>query len=186
MCISKKAKRLKNYARHALLKFEIVLAGNPFWVKLGTPNLVKSWKLIGTLTGDNLMLISQTTFELSKINQNSLIPVDNQSVILYLWMSKVTNWLSTVNNEFWLILNYSKVVWDINTKFSPIVVLIKIQLSTKFGASSYTQNGFSRQNYFNLQEGMAGTFFEPHPWNSGNLLLFSRCTNHISTTFWIS
>ena len=33
--------------------------------------------------------------------------------------------------------------------------------------------------------GVAGTFFEPHLWNSGNLLLFSRCTNHISITFWI-
>ena len=63
-----------------------------------------------TFTCENLVLISQTTFELSKINQNSLIPVDNQLVILYLWMSKVTNWLSRVNNEFWLILNYSKVV----------------------------------------------------------------------------
>ena len=32
---------------------------------------------------------------------------------------------------------------------------------------------------------MTGTFFEPHLWNSGNLLLFSRCTNRISITFWI-
>ena len=60
------------------------------------------------------------------------MPVDNQSVILYLWLSKVTNWLSTVNKEFWLILNYSKVVWDIDTKFSPVVVLMSFQLSTKF------------------------------------------------------
>ena len=43
----------------------------------------------------------------------------------------------------------------------------------------------SRQNHFKLQEGVAGTFFEPHLWNSGTLLLFSRCTNHISITFWI-
>ena len=43
----------------------------------------------------------------------------------------------------------------------------------------------SRQNYFKLQEGVVGAFFEPHPWNSGNLLLFTRCTNHISFTFWI-
>ena len=133
---------LKNYACHALLKFKIVLARNPFWVKLGTPNLVESWKLMGKLTGENLVLIPQTTFQLSKINQSSLIPVDNQSVILYLWMSKVTNWLSTVNNEFWLILDNSKVVWDINTKFSPVNVPINFQLSTKFGVPSLTQNGF--------------------------------------------
>ena len=42
------------------------------------------------------------------------------------------DWLSTVNDKFWLILNYSKMVWDIDTKFSPIVVLISFQLSTKF------------------------------------------------------
>ncbi len=42
------------------------------------------------------------------------------------------DWLSTVNDKFWLILNYSKVVWDIDTKFSPVVVLISFQLSTKF------------------------------------------------------
>ena len=42
------------------------------------------------------------------------------------------DWLSTVNDKFWLILNYSKVVWDIDTKFSPVVVLMSFQLSTKF------------------------------------------------------
>ena len=42
------------------------------------------------------------------------------------------DWLSTVNDKFWLILNYSKVVWDIDTKFLPVVVLISFQLSTKF------------------------------------------------------
>ena len=36
-----------------------------------------------------------------------------------------------------------------------------------------------------MKMGVAGTFFEPYLWNSKNLLLFSRCTNHISTTFWI-
>ena len=42
------------------------------------------------------------------------------------------DWLSTVNDKFWLILNYSKVVWDIDTKFSPVVVLMSFQHSTKF------------------------------------------------------
>ena len=49
-------------------------------------------------------------------------------------------WLSTVSDKFWVILNYSKVVWDINTKFLPVLVLIRIQLFTKFGTSSCTQN----------------------------------------------
>ena len=45
---------------------------------------------------------------------------------------KMTNWLSRGRDKFWLILNYSKVVWDIDTKFSPVVVLMSFQLSTKF------------------------------------------------------
>ena len=42
------------------------------------------------------------------------------------------DWLSRRSDKFWLILNYSKVVWDIDTKFSPVVILISFQLSTKF------------------------------------------------------
>ena len=42
------------------------------------------------------------------------------------------DWLSTVNDKFWLILNYSKVVWDIDLKFSQFIVLMSFQLSTKF------------------------------------------------------
>ena len=38
------------------------------------------------------------------------------------------DWLSTVNDKFCLILNYSKVVWDIDTKFSPVVVLMSFEL----------------------------------------------------------
>ena len=40
--------------------------------------------------------------------------------------------MSRGRDKFWLILNYSKVVWDIDTKFSPVVVLMSFQLSTKF------------------------------------------------------
>ena len=86
------------------------------------------------------------------------MPVDNQSVILYLWLSKVTNWLSTVNKEFWLILNYSKVVWDIDTKFSPVVVLISFQLSTKFGAFSYPHNGFPAKTISNFKRAWRAHF----------------------------
>ena len=60
------------------------------------------------------------------------LPLDNQSYILDLQRYKMYDWLSTVNDKFWLILIYSKVVWDIDTKFSPVVVLMSFQLSTKF------------------------------------------------------
>ena len=55
-----------------------------------------------------------------------------QWYILYLWMSKMYSWRSKGSDKFWLIFNYSKVVWDINTKFSPVSVLIRFQLFTKF------------------------------------------------------
>ena len=47
-------------------------------------------------------------------------------------MSKMYSWRSKGSDKFWLIFNYSKVVWDINTKFSPVSVLIRFQLFTKF------------------------------------------------------
>ena len=147
---------LKNYVRHALLKFEIVLVGNPFWVKLGTSNLVESWKLMSTTTGKNLVLISQTTFEKFKINQNLLFSLYLQWYILYLWRYKMYHWRNKGNDKFWLFLNFSKVVWDINTKFWQVVVLISFQLSTKFGVPSLTKKWISHQNYFKLQEGVAG------------------------------
>ena len=45
---------------------------------------------------------------------------------------KMYSWRSKEGDRFWLIFNYSKVVWDINTKFSPVSVLIRFQLFTKF------------------------------------------------------
>ena len=50
--------------------------------------------------------------------------------------------LYRVINEFWSNLNFSRVVWDINTKFSQVNVLISFQLFTNFDITSYIQNGF--------------------------------------------
>ena len=58
---------LKKWAIYALLKIKIVLAGNPFWVHLEAPYLVESWILMGTTTGKNLVSISLTILEKSKI-----------------------------------------------------------------------------------------------------------------------
>ena len=129
---------LKKCACHALLKFEIVLAGNPFWVKLMTPNLVESWKVMSTTNGENLALISQTTFEKFKNNQNLFFSLFLQLYILYLQRYKMYHWRNKENKRFWSFLNFSKVVWDVDTKFSPVVVLISFQLSTKFGVPSLT------------------------------------------------
>ena len=77
-----------------------------------------------------------------EINQNLSFALYNQRYILYLWMSKIYLWLYRVINEFWSNLNFSRVVWDINTKFSQVNVLISYQLSTNFDITSYIQNGF--------------------------------------------
>ena len=34
--------------------------------------------------------------------------------------------------------------------------------------------------------GIAGSFFDPQPWNFGKLAIFKRCSNDIITTFWNS
>ena len=97
---------------------------------------------MSTLTCENLVLISQTTLEKFKFDQNSLITLYNQRYILEDHLYKIYLWLYRVNGKFWLISNYSKVVWDINTKFSPINVPISYQLFTNFEVTSYIQNGF--------------------------------------------
>ena len=84
------------------------------------------------------------------IGQNSIFTVDNQLYILDIQRYKMYDWLSTESDKFWLILNYSQVLWDIDTKFLSVVVLITIQLSIKFGASSYTQDGFSAKTILNF------------------------------------
>ena len=87
---------------------------------------------MSTTTGQNLVLISQTTFEKFEINQNLSFPLFLQWYILYLWRYKMYHWRNKGNYKFWLFLNFSKVVWHINTKFLSVVVLISFQLSTKF------------------------------------------------------
>ena len=137
---------------------------------------------MGTLTGKNLVLISQTTFEKFKINQKSSITVDNQSYILYLWLPKMYDWLSTVNDEFWLILNYSKVVWDINTKFSPVNVPKSIQLCTKFEVLSYTQNGFPAKTILNFKRVWQAHFLS-HTHQTQEICCFSADVQIILLSF---
>ena len=132
-----------------------------------------------------MVLISQDTCEKFKNNQNLSFPLFLQWYILYLQRYKLYHWRNKGNSKFWLILNFSKVVWDINTKFLLVFVLMRIQLFTKFGCSNYIQNGFPDKAILNVNKTWGTHFSEPHPWDSGNLLLFSRCTNHISITFWI-
>ena len=87
---------------------------------------------MSTLTCENLVLISQTTLEKFKFDQNSLITLYNQRYILEDHLYKIYLWFYRVNGTFWLISNYSKVVWDINTKFSPVLVLMRFQLFAQF------------------------------------------------------
>ena len=71
--------------------------------------------------------------------------------ILSIWMSEMSIWRANVINEIWLILNYSKVVWDIKPKFLPHKVVIRCQLFTKFKVHSCTQNGFSAKTILKLK-----------------------------------
>ena len=50
-----------------------------------------------------------------------MITLALQMGILSIWRSEMPIWRANVINEIWLILNYSKVVWDIFLKFSPFV-----------------------------------------------------------------
>ena len=54
---------LKKCPCHALEKFLMVKGMAASFFRLCLSNLVKSWNLMSTDTGENLVLISQTTFE---------------------------------------------------------------------------------------------------------------------------
>ena len=54
---------LKKCARHAHFHFELPKGMAVFLSELCPSNLVESWKLMSTTTGENLVSISQTTFE---------------------------------------------------------------------------------------------------------------------------
>ena len=107
-------------------------------------NFVKSWNLMSKKTFVNLVLIAWTSFEQFEFNQNLSLALVLQSYILYLWMSKMYDWRSKARDKFWLILNCSKMVWDINTKFSPVFVLIRFQLFTKFERYSWKNEAAKR------------------------------------------
>ena len=59
--------------------------------------------------------------------------------------------MAKANDKFWLILNYSKVVWDINTKFLPVEDHNRRQLLTKFEGSWCAQIWISCQNILKLK-----------------------------------
>ena len=117
-------------------------------------NFVKSWNLMSKKTFVNLVLIAWTSFEQFEFNQNLSLALVLQSYILYLWMSKMYDWRSKASDKFWLILNCSKMVWDINTKFSPVFVLIRFQLFTKFERYSWKNEAAKRLT--NLKFSRAG------------------------------
>ena len=96
---------LEKWACHALGKFKIVLAGNPFWLHPKTSNLVKSCNLIRLTTGENLVVISQTISEKFKINRfvSSIYSPRGNKIIFknYFITSWGIDWKDkTVNFEF--------------------------------------------------------------------------------------
>ena len=57
------------------------------------------------------------------------------------------------------------------SKFLPVVVLMRIQLSTKFGASSYTQNGFPAKTILNFKRAWQAHFLS-HTYETQEICCF--------------
>ena len=55
-------------------------------------------------------------------------------------------------------MNYSKVLWDINTKFLPVIDHRRSQLSTKFEGASCTENGFPVKTILNFSRAWQAYF----------------------------
>ena len=85
--------------------------------------------------------------------------------------------MAKASDKFCLILNYSKVVWDINTKFSPVVKLYGNPLCTKYEGYRCTKIWISHQNRQKYQMGVAGSIFELHPPNFVRIHIFFSCKN---------
>ena len=69
------------------------------------------------------------------------------------------SWRYKEGDKFWLIFNYSKVVWDINTKFSPVSALIRFQLFTKFERHSLKNEAAIPLTIKNFSRAWQGHFF---------------------------
>ena len=95
---------------------------------------------------------------------------------------KMYHWLSKGYDEFWLILNYSKVVGDINTKFSPLNVPISIQLCTKFEALSHAQNGFPAKTILSFKRVWRAHFLS-HAHQTQEICCFSADVRIILLSF---
>ena len=121
------------------------------WVHQEPSNFVKSCLLLWSSTGKNLVLISQTTFDYFKNNQFFL------DILGPVLIKLTRNWLETIitrpkmSRQNWLFLNWSKVVWDINTKFLPVEDHNRRQLLTKFEGSWCVQIWISCQNILKLK-----------------------------------
>ena len=74
-------------------------------------------------------------------------------------------------------LNFSKMVGDINTKFSPVVSLDKNPPCQKFEVSKVQKIWISCQKPLKLLMGVAGPFFEPRPPNLVRIHFLVSCKN---------
>ena len=92
-------------------------------------------------------------------------------------------WRAEVINEIWLILNYSKVIWDIKPKCLPHKVLIRCQLFTKFEVHSCTQNGFPAKTILNLKWAWEANFWAT-PTKLGKFVTFWEIYKSYYYHFW--
>ena len=101
--------------------------------------------LLRLTISENLVLISQNTFKISKIGDffSSKCPPLGKKIIFknYFFPSG-----GHLEEEKFSFLNFSKVIWDINTKFSPVVNLNRYPLCTKFEGFWCIGFGFPAKN----------------------------------------
>ena len=83
--------------------------------------MVESWILISRATGENFVLISQTTFEKLKFEHFSL-SIPSLVGIKIIFEDYFISTSEGIEREKWS-KNFSKVVYDINAKFSAVVNL---------------------------------------------------------------
>ena len=82
-----------------------------------------------------------------------------------------------------MILNYSKVVWDINTKFSAVFVLIRFQLFAQFGSDGSKKRAATPLTISNFSRAWQAHFLSNTLQTWQSFFVFCRSTIDITITF---
>ena len=154
---------------HAHRKFLMFLAGNPNFEHLWPWFSVQIGFLERLTTGENLVLISQSTFEKFKINRfvfSMCLQLGKKILTFYLVGGKLKR------QNCWFRIS-QKWIEISTTNFHQLLTFLKTRFAFENQGHRCSKFGFPAKNLKNL----AGPIFELHPSNLLRNYIFDSCKN---------